>query len=355
MPRRTQQRSQRLGVSQEPTMTPRAKRLETRLRRPCETPQVDRDGSQFNDPDEAALVDQCSTDHDRIQPPVRSRKRRAQPLEAPASKRANVPRSEVKREIVDRDPISVNAYPHGLNPSPPLSSSARSVEGQSHPLEGFTDVEGYSRLELATRQWYISSFSNKEVDPPIQAALPALSGNPAEYRRAVARVRDFYKRFKSRTLSDARNWFAKWVALKQNHPYATVTDFKVLKKALNKSFRTKWLPEVFGWASKAIDFNDCTPLGHAFAKYAFVQLVIRARLHFLYREKDNKDPSLAKHSREYLLAAIDGLRTRAEFQELTINDFPLRKSSLPRRRGVRYELDLEEDSDGSVGDNFDSH
>lgn len=105
--------------------------------------------------------------------------------------------------------------------------------------------------------------------------------------------------------------------------------------------------------SNSFSFNFCL-IPNRLAD-AFVQLVIRARLHFLYREKDSKDPSLAKHSREYLLAAIDGLRSRAEFQELTINDFPLRKSNFPRRGGVRYELDLEEDSDGSVGDNFDSH
>ena len=83
---------------------------------------------------------------------------------------------------------------------------------------------------------------------------------------------------------------------------------------------------------------------------AFVQIVIRSRLHFLYREKDGKDPSLAKHSREYLLAAVDGLHSRVEFQDLDVNDFPLRMSSQPRRRGIRYELDMDQDSDGSLGD-----
>lgn len=81
---------------------------------------------------------------------------------------------------------------------------------------------------------------------------------------------------------------------------------------------------------------------------AFVQLVVRVRLHALYLERGSRDPDLAKYSREHLLATVNGLRSKREFMDLTLSDFPLRNTILTRSKQSRYILNLDEDTDGSV-------
>jgi hypothetical protein len=76
-----------------------------------------------------------------------------------------------------------------------------------------------------------------------------------------------------------------------------------------------------------------------------VQLVSRARLHSLHRQSRN-DPKLWKHSREYLLAAIDGLRTKEKWRNLSLEDFPLSNQSASCVKNKRFRLNLDEDSDG---------
>lgn len=84
---------------------------------------------------------------------------------------------------------------------------------------------------------------------------------------------------------------------------------------------------------------------------AFVQLVVRSRLHYLYKQSSGaRKLSVAKHCRQYLLAAIDGLHTANECSNLTIDDFPLLADVAMRTPLKRYVLNLAEDSDGSMGE-----
>ena len=79
-----------------------------------------------------------------------------------------------------------------------------------------------------------------------------------------------------------------------------------------------------------------------------MQLVVRVRLHALYLERGSREPDLAKYSREHLLATVNGLQSKKEFMDLTLSDFPLRNTILTSKQS-RYTLNLDEDTDGSVG------
>ena len=74
-----------------------------------------------------------------------------------------------------------------------------------------------------------------------------------------------------------------------------------------------------------------------------MQLVSRARFH---ARRCRTDPKFMKHSREYLLAAIDGLRSKEKWRGLTIRDFPIKEQSASTVKNKRFKLDMEEDSDG---------
>ena len=74
-------------------------------------------------------------------------------------------------------------------------------------------------------------------------------------------------------------------------------------------------------------------------------MVSRARFHALHC-RCRTDLRFMKHSREYLLAAIDGLRSKEKWRGLTIRDFPIKEQSASTVKNKRFKLDMEEDSDG---------
>ena len=81
-----------------------------------------------------------------------------------------------------------------------------------------------------------------------------------------------------------------------------------------------------------------------------MQLVVRARLHYVYKQSNGKELAVAKHCRQYLLAAIDGLHTAEECANLSVNDFPLLDDVALRMPLRRYVLNFLEDTDGSMGE-----
>lgn len=82
---------------------------------------------------------------------------------------------------------------------------------------------------------------------------------------------------------------------------------------------------------------------------AFVQLVIRTRLWSL-RETRPDDPKFAKYDRQSLIRTYDCLFNR-KFANLSVEDFPLRTKP-PVRKTQRSTINMNEDSDGSFGENF---
>ncbi|KAN0066637.1 hypothetical protein V8E54_013169 [Elaphomyces granulatus] len=218
--------------------------------------------------------------------------------------------------------------------------------GTVEPNTSIDLEQAFGKLELYARQWYICTFSNANIDQPIQMAFPGMSANKPTYRKAVSRVRQLYKNFKSRTLNDAEKWFGLWTNSKENAKYLRIKKATKLQLALFEKFEAHHFPAVFSWATRAISFEECSPNGQDFLRYAFVQLVSRARFHALHCQC-RTDPKFMKHSREYLLAAIDGLRSKEKWNVLALRDFPLKEQSASAVKNKRFKLDLEEDSDGA--------
>jgi hypothetical protein len=134
--------------------------------------------------------------------------------------------------------------------------------------------QAFGMLELYTRQWYICTFSNAHIDPPIRMAFPGMSSNEPTYRKAVSRVRQLYKNFKSRTLTDAEKWFGLWTNSKGNGKYLEITDVAKLQLALYKNFEAYDFPSVFSWATRAISFEECSPDGQDFLRCMIFPLSI---------------------------------------------------------------------------------
>ena len=67
-------------------------------------------------------------------------------------------------------------------------------------------------------------------------------------------------------------------------------------------------------------------------------------------EEDPSERALAKYTRKHLLDMFDALHQKSEFQHISIDDYPER--TIPR--GVQYKkrpkVDINEDSDASLGE-----
>jgi hypothetical protein len=59
----------------------------------------------------------------------------------------------------------------------------------------------------------------------------------------------------------------------------------------------------------------------------------------------------SKYTRSRLIGLFDSLDSKADFQDLTLSDFPLRTTS-PRRRRTTQAINLDEDSDASLSVDF---
>lgn len=186
------------------------------------------------------------------------------------------------------------------------------------------------------------------------------------YSKARRKLQVLFKSWKNRVLREAGEWFQEWVTQAQGTQLANESSFKVIKEVLNQRFQMHWLPQVFSFAREAVDFEACSKSGKLWLKCestarvnlhsltdldAFIQLVIRSHL-YNRRKLNVADPKLAKHDRRHLLGAYDGLGKKKEFRNLTEDDFPL-FATKPHRVAMTYCIDLDEESDGSVGGGFD--
>lgn len=129
-----------------------------------------------------------------------------------------------------------------------------------------TDSDAFQRLENHARQWFISTFSNQNIDQPIELTFPGMSSNNPLYRKARDRVRGLYKQWKNRTLKEAERWSCDWVSFPKNKSFANVTNFKTLKRALNKVFVSSWIECIFPWARRHIAFKECSGGAKVFLK-----------------------------------------------------------------------------------------
>jgi hypothetical protein len=63
------------------------------------------------------------------------------------------------------------------------------------------------------------------------------------------------------------------------------------------------------------------------------------------------DARFAKYDRDHLPATWSGIKDQRHFVGLTINDFPIRQSK-KRRAGITPTLDLNNDIENDIGDDF---
>jgi hypothetical protein len=186
-------------------------------------------------------------------PPLSRRRRADDPISQPP---------------LGRQPAEGSSASLGESSSPSLPRAEGDL-AEDHSLVTSDVDSSFQQLEAYARQLYIATFSNHNIEQPVQTAFPGMSANHEVYRKAVQRVRSLYKSYKSRTLQDAEKWFCRWLSGKGNGEYASETKFKVLKEVLNRTFDFEWIPLVFTWARTSIDFEACTPLGRNFLKCRF--------------------------------------------------------------------------------------
>lgn len=78
--------------------------------------------------------------------------------------------------------------------------------------------------------------NNREVEEPAQRAFPAMSANDTILRNAVQKVRDLYKTWKNRTLSEADSVFRE-IAFAVGDELSMLRDFKALGARLSEHFQ----------------------------------------------------------------------------------------------------------------------
>jgi hypothetical protein len=129
-----------------------------------------------------------------------------------------------------------------------------------------SEKAGMARADTLARQWFMATLNNKTPDTVVQSAFVGMAHGHATFKHAQQRVRSLFKTWKNRTLNEARKWFADYVTIPSNQHLSDVTDFKLLKKHLNRAFELHWAVRVFPWSYEAIAFGDCTESGKRFVK-----------------------------------------------------------------------------------------
>lgn len=125
--------------------------------------------------------------------------------------------------------------------------------------------DGFLKLDQFARQQFIMGLNNREVEEPVQRAFPAMSANDAIFRNTVQKVRNLYKTWKNRTLSEADSVFRD-IAFVVGDELSVLRDFKALGARLSEHFKEWWLSRVFPWAEEAVRWDECSPDGMRWVK-----------------------------------------------------------------------------------------
>jgi hypothetical protein len=83
-----------------------------------------------------------------------------------------------------------------------------------------SEREAFVNLDLFARRWFIATLSNKYLDQPVRDTFPEMNSFHPRYKEAKEKVRNLYKTWKNRTLSEAQKWMQHWLQRSENKKYA---------------------------------------------------------------------------------------------------------------------------------------
>jgi hypothetical protein len=231
-----------------------------------------------------------------------------------------------------------------------------------------SEEQGMADLDIAARQQFLCGLDNQNISGPVSVAFPKMPRSHKFYRIATKKTQNLYKTWKNRILRAAKLWVGRFIKKeisKDPNFEETSRSFRDLKYAVNQHFRVHHLLRVFKFAKEAVDVTECSERASLFMrckldadigcaqadlKDAFVILAVHSYMTKLHQADPGND-TYAKYTRARLISLFDSIGKKADFRDLSLDDFPLRTTHVSRKRTTEI-IDLDEDSDASLGSNF---
>jgi hypothetical protein len=119
-----------------------------------------------------------------------------------------------------------------------------------------TSHDAFPGLDQLARQQFMMNLDNRHAEVVVHRACPSMSANYERFREALLKVRDLFKTWKNRTLSNTQtivNNIAVEEGLEGLQHMRTLQD---LGDLLTSRFHQSWLNNVFSWATEAVNFDD---------------------------------------------------------------------------------------------------
>lgn len=145
--------------------------------------------------------------------------------------------------------------PHPIND---LQINNGSVSGLSSPFQfgELQEDEAQVQIERYARQQFMCTLNNQDLEMPVHHVFPGMSSTHPKYKEAINKVRDLYKTWKNRTLTEASNFFEE-IIVPDHNKLTHSTTMRELGSILVEHFHPYWLPRVFPWANEVVSLTEC--------------------------------------------------------------------------------------------------
>lgn len=193
----------------------------------------------------------------------------------------NIPRADRRNLKASMTPLP-NSQRHGYERRQPEASMTPGMDYE-HPdpigirreRELDNTVHEWSRseqvammeLEVYSRQVYLAGLNNDNWALPARRAFPSAAPTNEVFLKATRKVRRDYKNWKSAVLHNTYQHVKWFVKDHTDQRVGKMVSFKQLFDRINKDFEMHWIPVIFSFAAKTIDFENLTKLGGDFLRY----------------------------------------------------------------------------------------
>lgn len=109
------------------------------------------------------------------------------------------------------------------------------------PFDELQEDEAQIRIERFARQQFMCTLNNQELEAPVRRVYPGMSPIHRSYKEAINKVRDLYKTWKNRTLTEASKIFEE-IIIPEYTNLANATKLRHLGDILMNHFCPQWLP-----------------------------------------------------------------------------------------------------------------